>query len=129
MLHSNKVDKSFFCSDEFQTNMSEENPENPTSVYDFMVKDTYDNDIPLDKYKGKVLLIVNIASRCGHTKKNYTELTALSKQYENKGVFVCVFQIHYNHDVHFEFSFQIFKFYHSHVISLAVKCHKKMVMI
>lgn len=65
--------------------MSEENPENPKSVYDFMVKDTYDNDIPLDKYKGKVLLIVNIASRCGHTKKNYKELTELVELYKDKG--------------------------------------------
>lgn len=67
--------------------MSTENPENPTSVYDFMVKDTYDNDIPLDKYEGKVLLIVNIASRCGHTKKNYEGLTELNELYKDKGLF------------------------------------------
>lgn len=67
--------------------MSEENPENPKSVHDFMVKDTHDNDIPLDKYKGQVLLIVNIASRCGHTKKNYAELTELSEKYKDKGEF------------------------------------------
>lgn len=67
--------------------MSEENPENPESVHDFCVKDTYDNDISLDEYKGKVLLIVNIASRCGHTKKHYKELTELKEMYDGKGSF------------------------------------------
>lgn len=72
--------------------MSEENPENPKSVHDFCVKDTYDNDISLDKYKGKVLLIVNIASRCGHTKKNYKELTELKEMYDGKGVLLLLLQ-------------------------------------
>lgn len=63
--------------------------ENPVidakSVYDFTVNDTFGKDVPLEKYKGKVLLIVNIASRCGYTKKNYDELNTLQEQYKNKG--------------------------------------------
>lgn len=55
------------------------------SVYDFTVKDTFGNEVPLSKYKGKVLLFVNIASRCGHTKKNYEGLNQLQEQYKNKG--------------------------------------------
>lgn len=55
------------------------------SVYDFTVKDTFGNDVPLSKYKGKVLLFVNIASKCGYTKKNYDELNELQEQYKNKG--------------------------------------------
>ncbi|XP_055546701.1 uncharacterized protein LOC129731021 isoform X2 [Wyeomyia smithii] len=51
------------------------------SVYDFTVKDGQGNDISLEKYQGKVLLIVNIASKCGLTKGNYEELTELSKKY------------------------------------------------
>lgn len=65
--------------------MSDEERE---SVYDFTVKDTFDKDVPLVKYKGKVLLIVNIASRCGHTKTNYNELTQLSDKYKDKGSFL-----------------------------------------
>lgn len=76
----------FFCRFRNEPKMSEENPENPESVHDFCVKDTYDNDIPLDKYKGKVLLIVNIASRCGHTKKHYKEITELKEKYDGKGL-------------------------------------------
>lgn len=67
---------------------NQENPSDAKSVYEFCVKDTYDNDIPLDTYKGKVLLIVNIASRCGHTKKHYNELTELKKLYDGKGLFL-----------------------------------------
>ncbi|XP_058453415.1 uncharacterized protein LOC131431613 isoform X2 [Malaya genurostris] len=54
------------------------------SVYDFSAQDGQGNDISLEKYRGKVLLIVNIASKCGLTKSNYEEMTQLSKQYEDK---------------------------------------------
>lgn len=51
------------------------------SIYDFTVKDTYGEDVSLADYKGKVLLIVNTASKCGFTpqfeglEKLYTELS------------------------------------------------------
>lgn len=65
--------------------MSSETPENPQSVYDFKVKDTFGNDVSLDKYKGKVLVIVNIASQCGLTNTNYKELTDLADKYKEQG--------------------------------------------
>ena len=65
--------------------MSSEAPENPQSVHDFKVKDTFGNDVPLDKYKGKVLLVVNIASQCGLANTNYKELTELAEKYKDKG--------------------------------------------
>lgn len=52
------------------------------SIYDFTVKDTYGDEVPLSNFKGKVLLIVNTASKCGFTpqfeglEKLYTELSA-----------------------------------------------------
>ena len=55
------------------------------SVYDFTVKDGNGEDVTLEKYKGKVLLIVNIASKCGLTKANYKELTDLNELYVDKG--------------------------------------------
>ena len=37
------------------------------SIYDFSVKDIDHEEISLEKFKGKTLLIVNVASRCGFT--------------------------------------------------------------
>lgn len=56
-----------------------------TSIYDFTVKDTYGNDVPLENYRGHVVLIVNIASQCGLAKSNYAKLTQLHKDYYEKG--------------------------------------------
>lgn len=56
------------------------------SIHDFTVKDTYGKDVSLEKYRGFVVLIVNIASRCGYTKKNYERLTQLHKDYYDKGI-------------------------------------------
>ena len=55
------------------------------NVYDFTVKDRRGNDVSLAEYKGKVLLIVNTATRCGFTPQ-YEELEALYKVYKEKGL-------------------------------------------
>ncbi|XP_067644319.1 uncharacterized protein Gtpx isoform X1 [Eurosta solidaginis] len=67
-------------------NMSSEDPKNAKSIYDFTVKDTHGNDVSLEKYKGNVVLVVNIASKCGLTKNNYAKLTELLEKYESKGL-------------------------------------------
>ena len=46
------------------------------SIYDFKVKDDVGQDVSLSDYKGKVMLIVNTATRCGFTPQ-YKELEAL----------------------------------------------------
>ena len=55
-----------------------------TSAYDFSVKDASGNSVDLSKYKGKVTLIVNVASQCGLTQSNYTELTQLQNKFAGK---------------------------------------------
>ena len=55
------------------------------SVYDFKVKDDAGQDVSLSDYKGKVLLIVNTATRCGFTPQ-YKELEALYKKYRGEGL-------------------------------------------
>lgn len=55
------------------------------NVYDFTVADRSGNEISLADYKGKVLLIVNTATRCGFTPQ-YEELEALYKCYKDKGL-------------------------------------------
>ena len=62
-----------------------------TSIYDFTVKDIDNNDVKLDKYKGKVALIVNVASKCGFTKGNYKELNELYTKYKDQGLAILGF--------------------------------------
>lgn len=80
---------------------------NAKSVYDFTVKDIKGEDVCLDKYKyevlkqnnlykklfdiflflrGFVLIIVNVASKCGYTTKHYKELNELNEKYHEKGL-------------------------------------------
>ena len=54
------------------------------SIYDFTVKDDAEKDVSLAEYKGKVLLIVNTATRCGFTPQ-YKELEALYERYSKDG--------------------------------------------
>ena len=54
------------------------------NVYDFHVKDMDGNDVSLEKYKGKILLIVNTATGCGFT-PHYEPLEEMYKLFKNKG--------------------------------------------
>lgn len=54
-------------------------------VYDFSVKNKEGKSVSLSDYKGKVLLIVNTATRCGFTPQ-YKELEALYEQYAKEGL-------------------------------------------
>ena len=54
------------------------------SVYDFTVKDDGGKDVSLSEYKGKVLLIVNTATRCGFTPQ-YKDLEPLYQKYHAQG--------------------------------------------
>lgn len=54
------------------------------SVYEFSVKNQKGEDFSLSNYKGKVLLIVNTATRCGFTKQ-YSELEELYEKYHEQG--------------------------------------------
>ena len=55
-----------------------------SSVYDFTVKDRQGNDVCLDTYKGKVLLIANTATGCGFT-PHYEPLEAMYKEMREQG--------------------------------------------
>jgi len=60
------------------------------SIYDIKLKDIDGKDTTLAAYKGKAVLIVNVASNCGYTKQ-YTGLQALYEKYKDKGLVVLGF--------------------------------------
>ncbi|XP_042398632.1 probable glutathione peroxidase 2 [Zingiber officinale] len=65
--------------------------ESPKSIYDFTVKDMKENDVTLSSYRGKVLLIVNVASKCGLTHSNYKELNVVYEKYKDQGFEILAF--------------------------------------
>ncbi|KAH0828860.1 hypothetical protein HID58_031411 [Brassica napus] len=61
------------------------------SVHEFTVKDSSGKDVNLSIYQGKVLLLVNVASKCGFTESNYTQLTELYRKYKDQGFEILAF--------------------------------------
>ena len=90
-------------------------------LYDFIVKDYLGNDVKLDAYKGKVLLIVNTATKCGFTRQ-YDDLVYLYEEYKDMGLEILDFpcnqffhqapgnseQIHYECVMRFDIEFPQF---------------------
>lgn len=60
------------------------------SIYDFKEIDINGNIVDFQKYKNKVLLIVNVASKCRNTKQ-YKDLQFLYEKYKNKGFVILGF--------------------------------------
>lgn len=58
-----------------------------SSIYDFKLKTLDGQELSLSKFKGKKMLIVNVASECGFTPQ-YKNLQALHEQYGNKVVVI-----------------------------------------
>ena len=60
------------------------------TVYDFQAADLDGKEHPLAEFKGKALLVVNVASKCGFTPQ-YTGLEALYRKYKAQGFAVLGF--------------------------------------
>ena len=60
------------------------------NFYDFKVKDIDGKEVDLHKYKGKKILVVNVASECGYTPQ-YKELEWLYKNYKDSGLVILGF--------------------------------------
>ncbi|MGA2477551.1 MAG: glutathione peroxidase [Spirochaetia bacterium] len=63
---------------------------NESSVLDFTLPDIQGTETPLSSFSGKVLLIVNVASKCGFTPQ-YEGLQALYTRFREKGLVVMGF--------------------------------------
>lgn len=62
----------------------------PDNINGVIVKDINGNEINLSDYNGKVLLIVNVASKCGYTKQ-YKGLQEIYSKYNDKGFEILAF--------------------------------------
>jgi glutathione peroxidase len=63
---------------------------NMTTIYDFTVKRANGSVTSLEEYQGKVMLIVNTASKCGFTPQ-FEELQGLYEEYKEQGLVVLGF--------------------------------------
>lgn len=60
------------------------------TVYNFTMKTVDGEDRPLSEYSGNVLLVVNVASRCGYTPQ-YKDLQAVYEKYKDQGFRILAF--------------------------------------
>jgi glutathione peroxidase len=73
-----------------KTTMNVNSQNSAKSIYDFEVLDIDGNKVSLSKFKGNVLLIVNVASKCGYTPQ-YEGLQAIYEKYKDQGFYVLGF--------------------------------------
>jgi glutathione peroxidase len=65
-------------------------PADAKNILDLTAQDISGKDVPLSRYKGKVLLIVNVASKCGNTPQ-YANLEQIFEKYKDKGLAILAF--------------------------------------
>ncbi len=65
-------------------------PANDNSLYDFKLTDIDGKEFSLAKYEGKVIMIVNVASKCGYTPQ-YEGLQEIYEEYQDDGLVIIGF--------------------------------------
>src|SRR5437016_5105636 len=60
-------------------------------VLRFKMRDIDGKDVELKEYKGNVIMMVNVASKCGYTEKQYKGLQELYDKYKDQGLVILAF--------------------------------------
>lgn len=60
------------------------------SIYDYKVKNIDSKEVSLSEYKGKVVIVVNVASKCGFTPQ-YADLEKFYQKYKGRGLVILGF--------------------------------------
>ena len=69
------------------TQQQDEQQQSDSLFYQLYARDISTNkDVWLNKYRGKVVLIVNVASECGYTNSNYKQLVQMYHKYNARGL-------------------------------------------
>lgn len=61
------------------------------TLYDFKVTDIKGNELNLASLKGNVVLVANVATKCGFTANNYAQLKEFDEKYYEKGLRILLF--------------------------------------
>ena len=56
-------------------------------AYDFKFNDLDGSELSLEKFKNKIIVVINVASNCGFTKQ-YEDMQTIWEKYENKGIII-----------------------------------------
>jgi glutathione peroxidase len=73
-----------------RANGTADSGEKMNSIYDFTLKDIDRKEVNLGQYRGKVVLVVNVASRCGYTPQ-YEGLQKVYLKYKDRGFVILGF--------------------------------------
>jgi glutathione peroxidase len=74
----------------FQSQNKNKEKKMSKTIYDFEAKNIKGETVSLNQYKGKTLLIVNVASKCGFTPQ-YKDLEEIYREYNSKGLEILAF--------------------------------------
>ncbi len=74
----------------FISSLSADDHNTPESIFDFTMNDIDGNPVKLEVFKGKVILLVNVASKCGYTPQ-YKGLQKIYSKYKNKNFVILGF--------------------------------------